>query len=135
MKKKKSSNYSHGDLVVDKAVEGAAGGLPKDEVVSAIRDAVDGMKALAKRFKEGGHQEVKASEIPRAMSYLAKTVDEVIRLTSFLQGGPDSRVELQASAAERVALDSLLASFSNEQLAQMRKWRKENEEHGKTKQV
>jgi len=128
MKKKKGSDYSHGDLVVEKAMEGAAGGLPKDEVVNAIRDAVDGMRALAKRFKEGGHEEVKASEIPRAMSYLAKTVDEVIRLTSFLQGGPDSRIEMQGAAAEQSALDGMLQRLNKQQFETFCGWMKESKE-------
>ena len=56
-----------------------------------------------------------ASEIPRAMSYLAKTVDEVIRLTSFLQGGPDSRIEMQGAAAEQSALDGMLQRLNKQQ--------------------
>ena len=133
MKKKKSSEYSHGDLVVEKAMEGAAGGLPKDEVVNAIRDAVDEMKALAKRFKEGGHEGVKDSEIPRAMSYLAKTVDEIIRLTSFLQGGPDSRVEVQGAVAEQRVMDEMLRGLTNEQFETFRRWVKESKERDASK--
>lgn len=128
MKKKKSSDYSHGDLVMAKAMEGAAGGLPRDEVINAIRDAVEGMRQLARRFKEGGHEEVKASEIPRAMSYLAKTIDEVIRLTSFLQGGPDSRIEMQGAVAEQKVMDEMLQGLTNEQFSTFSRWVKEAKE-------
>ncbi len=128
MKKKKSSDYSHGDLVVKKAMEDVTGGLPREEIVNAVHDAVEGMQQLARRFKEGGHQEVKASEIPRAMSYLAKCVDEVIRLTSFLQGGPDSRISIEGAAAERSALDGMLQRLNKQQFETFSGWIKESKE-------
>jgi len=126
--KKKSNGHDHGDLVVKKAMEGATGGLPKDEALNAVNDAVEGMKQLAKRFRDGGHEEVKSSEIPRAMSYLAKTVDEVARLVAFMQGGPDSRAEVQTAAAEETAYEEIFSRLTNEQFEIFHGWMREAKE-------
>ncbi len=67
-------------------------------------------------------------QVGRTFAYTAKVIDETMRLIAFTKGGPDSRVEQTQTVAEQKAMDGILAGFSNEQLAQLRQWRKENKE-------
>jgi len=66
----KSGSEEHGDAVIDKALETATNGLSSKEAAIAIKDAVDGLKTLARRFKEEGAEAIKPADIPRSMAYL-----------------------------------------------------------------
>lgn len=56
--------------------------------------------------------------VAKAMAYTAKVVDEIARLLSFVQGGPDSRPDFGTS---------LLEALTGEQLEQLQDWIRENQ--------
>jgi len=58
--------------------------------------------------------------VARAMAYTTKVVDEVTRLLSFMQGGPDSRPDL--------GLGAIFEVLTDEQLEQVWGWVRVNKE-------
>ena len=121
----KNGNKEHGDLVIEKAMEQATNGLSRNEASKAIKDALEGMSKLAARFKgEGdkGYEQVKPSDIPKNLSYMAKMIDEISRLMQLLDGKPDSRPQFQAAAMQEI-----LSVFTDEQIRILQRWRKENQ--------
>ena len=129
-KTKADDYYAEGDSIVKQVKANATQGLSTTEAADAINDAVAGLKQLAKRFRDGGSDTIKPQDIPKNLSYMAKMIDEVTRLVSFVQGGPDSRIEAQVEASQDAALDSIFQRLTNEQFQTFRQWMKEAEERG-----
>jgi len=128
-KTKPEGYYAEGDAIVEQAKANTTQGLSTTDVAEAINDAVAGLQQLAKRFREeGGSDSIKPQDIPKNLSYMAKMIDEVTRLVSFVRGGPDSRIEAQVEASQDAAVDSFLRGFTNDQVQQMREWSRENQE-------
>lgn len=99
----------------------------------AIADAIDALKQQARALKEVPYKDHKKKVIcqncketffaevginpdvvARSMAYTAKVIDEITRLSSFLQGGPDSRPD--------IGLNDLLEFLTPDQFEQFQKW-------------
>ena len=68
-----------------------------------------------KVMKEADYSTMKPTDAAKTISYLAKMVDEVVRLMEFAKGAPDSRSEV-------VGLSDLLKVLTQEQFYQLQDW-------------
>jgi len=138
MKEQKSngSDHSHGDLVVKKAMEGVTGGLNLAVGENAINNALLALEQQTKVLVKAKYDPSKPELVARSAAHTAKVVDEITRLVAFAKGGPDSRIETQASAAEEKAMDGILQSLTKDQFDTLLRWRKEADQNepGENKQ-
>ena len=87
-------------------------------VKAAIMDAVEVMKLQIKTLKDSDWSEVTPDKVSQSLAYVAKMVDQVSRLASFMSGGPDSRPDLGMG---------YLQWLEEWQLAQLEGWVEENQ--------
>ena len=86
-----------------------------DRAVDSLNDAIVAMAKIAKVMKEADYSTMKPTDAAKTISYLAKMVDEVVRLMEFAKGAPDSRSEV-------VGLSDLLKVLTQEQFYQLQDW-------------
>lgn len=126
--KKNGHDSDYGAQVLDTAINDLAGGVNLEAGTNAVNSALEALQKQAKALAKATYDTTKPELVGRTFAYTAKVIDETMRLIAFTKGGPDSRVEQTQTVAEQKAMDGILAGFSNEQLAQLRQWRKENKE-------
>lgn len=80
----------------------------------AIRNAIIALDKIARELAEQDYTGKDADKIARTGAYLAKIVDETVRLIEFLDGNPDSRPDL--------GIADLLKFLTPEQFSQFQDW-------------
>jgi len=85
-----------------------------DKAIESLNHAILAMAKIAKVMKDADYEGMKPTDAAKTMSYLAKMVDEVVRLMEFAKGNPDSRPD--------VGLGDLLRFLTNEQFNQFNEW-------------
>jgi len=125
-RKPKQNGHDYGSEVIDSAISELSGGVNLEAGSKAVNFALQALEKQAKALAQADYADTKPELVGRTAAYTAKLIDETTRLIAFTKGGPDSRVETQATQAEAAAMDKLFSEYSNDQLAQMRHWRKEN---------
>ncbi len=129
-RKPKQNGHDYGGEVIAGAINELAGGIKLEAGTNAVNYALEALEKQAKVLAQAKYDTTKPELVGRTAAYTAKLIDETTRLIAFAKGGPDSRIETQAAAAEQAAIEEMLRGFTFEQLAQMQQWRKENKEHG-----
>lgn len=133
------SKFPEGDKVIEYAQRPLTEALSEGSAKEILKTNIEVLKkqaeALAKANYEKSSKSVECPhcekkfkvEIPasfdavaRSMAYTTKVVDEIARLMSFIQGGPDSRPDL--------GLGAIFEALTDEQLAMVQGWVKENKE-------
>ena len=84
------------------------------KAIQSLNDAIVAMAKIAEVMKHADYTGMKPENAAKTMSYLAKMVDEVVRLMEFAKGNPDSRPD--------VGLGELLRFLTNEQFKQVNDW-------------
>ena len=64
--------------------------------IRSLNDAILAMAKIAEVMKTADYSKMKPENAAKTMSYLAKMVDEVVRLMEFAKGNPDSRPDIGA---------------------------------------
>jgi len=95
----------------------------RESAETAIRDAVVALQKIAAELSSQDYAGKDPDRIARTGAYLAKIVDETVRLIEFLDGNPDSRPDL--------GLGDLLQYLTAEQFEQFQRW----VEQGKAKEI
>ena len=132
------NKFENGDDVVrfcqTPLSEALSEGSAKDIIKTNIEVLKRQSEALAKANYEKSEKPVECPgchikfkvEIPasfdavaRSMAYTTKVVDEIARLMSFVNGGPDSRPDL--------GMANIFEALTDEQLATVQNWVKENQ--------
>ena len=126
--KNNGHDQDYGGQVIDSAINELAGGVKLETGTNAVNYALEALEKQAKALAKCEYDTTKPELLARSAAHTAKVVDETMRLIAFAKGGPDSRVEQTQTVAEQKAMDGILAGFNNEQLAQLRQWRKEKRE-------
>lgn len=86
-----------------------------DAAINSLNDAIIAMSKIANQMKNADYSEMKPGEAAKTMSYLAKMVDEVVRLMEFAKGNADSRSEV-------VGLTDFLQYLTKDQFNQLQGW-------------
>ena|SRR3990167_2428491 len=89
-------------------------GTGQDAAISSLNNALLAMQKIAVVLKDADYSTMKPENAAKTMSYLAKMVDEVVRLMEFAKGNPDSRPD--------IGLQDFLKYLSNEQFIQLNEW-------------
>ena len=126
--KKNGHDGDYGGQVLDSAIGELTGGVNLEAGTNAVNSALEALQKQAKALSKAEYDTTKPELVGRTFAYTAKVIDETMRLIAFTKGGPDSRVEQTQTVAEQAAMDKILAALTDEQLVQMRQWRKENKE-------
>ena len=111
--------HGYAQHVIREALVASTGGLDLDVACQAIQDAVEALKKQAEALKQSTYDRNKPDSIARAFHHTAKVIDEITRLMEFAKGHPDSRPDLGSD---------WLRVLTDEQLAQVMRWVKENEQ-------
>ena len=80
----------------------------------AIRNSIIALDKIARELAEQDYTGKEADKIARTGAYLAKIVDETVRLIEFLDGNPDSRPDL--------GIADLLKFLTPDQFSQFQEW-------------
>ena len=118
----------YGARVLDGAINDLAGGVDLEAGTNAVNSALEALQKQAKALAKAEYDTTKPELVGRTFAYTAKVIDETMRLIAFSKGGPDSRLETTASAAEQKAMDGFLQGLTNEQFETFRGWVKESKE-------
>ena len=86
----------------------------RTEAEEAISNAVIALQKIAAELAAQDYQGKDPDKIARTGAYLAKIVDETVRLIEYLDGNPDSRPDL--------GLGDMLKYLTAEQFQQFSKW-------------
>ena len=89
----------------------------------AIADSITALSKIAFELKSQDYQGKDPDKIARTGAYLAKIVDETVRLIEFLDGNPDSRPD--------IGLGDMLKYLTAEQFRQFSQWIEE----GRAKEI
>lgn len=96
-------------------------GTGQAAAVDSLNNALLAMQKIAFVLKDADYSTMKPENAAKTMSYLAKMVDEVVRLMEFAKGNPDSRPD--------IGLQDFLKYLTDEQFLQLNDWIS----HGKAK--
>jgi hypothetical protein len=92
---KTHNGYGYGTLVVQRALEQAGGAsLDLEASRAAMNDALVALTKQAKALAEADYGTLKPDVVGKTFAYTAKVVDEIVRLSEFAKGNPDSRQEV-----------------------------------------
>lgn len=126
-----------GDRIIEYAQTPLRSALADGTASEILKSAFETLKKQAEALRKANYEEVTKEfscphckqkfwelfpipfdVVAKAMGYTAKVVDEVARLLSFVQGGPDSRPDL--------GLGAIFEALSDEQLECVQRWVAEN---------
>lgn len=90
--------------------------------IAAVNGAIEVFRKCADELRKVDLGEVSPGELARIANHMAKSADEVARLTLFLNGGPDSRPDL--------GLDQLFARLGPEKIRIIESWLVDGSDNG-----
>ena len=121
-RKPKKNGHDYGGEVLDGAINELAGGINLEAGTNAVNYALEALEKQAKVLAKAKYDTTKPELVGRTAAYTAKLIDETTRLIAFAKGGPDSRIETQAAAAEQAAIGEILSKLTNEQFNTFYEW-------------
>jgi len=89
--------------------------LPHEVTKNVVSNSFQAMERLAADLKNTDFSEMSEKDKGQLFAYIAKAVNEIVRLHSFSKGEADSRTEI-------VGLNDLLQYLTNEQFQQVQEW-------------
>lgn len=116
------------DSLIKTAMVMANGGFDHDLAGGVIRPALEALKEQSEllleetrhlKEKQKGNRDITIEQIGRAIKATSAMVDELTRLMAFVDGKPDSRMEIAGS--------DILAGLTEDQINQVQIWLTENE--------
>lgn len=138
-------SIEQGDRIVEFAQKPLQSALADGTATEILKNNFETLKLQSEALKKANYQEITKQVtcpkckkgfklklpvpfdlVAKSMAYTTKVVDEVARLLSFVQGGPDSRPDL--------GLGAIFEALSDEQLSQVQQWiaanKREKEKNG-----
>lgn len=115
---------SFADRLIQDAFTDATGGLDVTTGRKCLRSLGVALLKQCERLEAADYQKLPIGETAKANHYTVKVADVLFRLIQFAQGDPDSRPEL-------VGGGNWLEALTQEQLAQVKGWLRQNLEAGK----
>jgi len=130
----RENNQDYGAAVLEGAITDLVGGVNLGIGTNAINYALEALQKQAKVLAQSEYDSTKPELVARSAAHTAKVIDETLRLTMFIKGGPDSRVETQATEIKQTVIQDILAGLTDEQFATFSKWMNEARERDANKQ-